>query len=318
MKQAVLTGPKQFRIDDVEVPAAGPGEVLVKVLMSGACASELEPWQAGENAPRLLGHEVAGEVVSLGEGVAGFKPGDLVTGLFKAGFSEFAVTPQELLVPIPKQVGLGHAYGEPIACAMSGARRTRVDLGDRVAIIGMGFMGLLMLQMIALKGPSYILGIDMRDDALASGKRLGADETVKPSDLDEGLKAVFPFTPRGDTRGFDVVIEATGTQGGMTLAGQLVKQHGFLSILGYHQGPGRDIDMQLWNFKAFDVLNAHERRADYRMDCMRRGLALAASGRLELASLTTHTYGLEGVGDAFAALESKPDGFIKSAVLLDA
>lgn len=317
MKQAVLTGPREFRFNEVAQPVAGPGEVLVKVLMSGACASELEPYQKAENAPLFLGHEVSGEVIGIGAGVSNFKLGDLVTGLFQKGFSDFAVTTENQVLKIPKGVEMAHSFGEPLACAMSAARRTRVELGGRIAVIGMGFMGLLMMQMLAIKGPSHILGIDMRDDALAAGKRLGADEVTKPGDLDAGCKAIFPFEREDDpSRGFDVVVEATGTQGGLTLAGELVKQHGVLSILGYHQG-ARDVDMMLWNFKAFDVLNAHERRVDYRMDCMARGLALAGNGRLDLASLATHTFALDQVGDAFAALENKPEGFIKSAILFD-
>ena len=115
--------------------------------------------------------------------------------------------------------------------------------------------------------------------------------------------------------GVDVVVEASGSQKGLTLAGELVRQHGYLSILGYHQGPGRDVDMQLWNYKAFEVLNAHERRADYRMDCMRRGLALAAAGRIDLASLVTHTFPLDRLDEAFRSLAEKPAGFIKSVIV---
>ncbi|MEZ5666319.1 MAG: alcohol dehydrogenase catalytic domain-containing protein [Alphaproteobacteria bacterium] len=315
MQQAVLSGPRTFRLDAAATPSPGPGEVLVKVRMSGVCSSELGAWRDGEGAPRLLGHEVAGTVAAVGAGVAGLVPGDPVTGLFHKGFADYAVAPQDRVAAIPPGIAIEHAFGEPIACAMSGARRTPVDLGDRVAVVGLGFMGLLMLQLLRLKGPAHILGIDMRDDALAAGRGLGADATARPGDLAADLKAVFPFAA-DDPRGFDMVVEATGTQAGLTLAVELVRFHGVLSILGYHQGGPRQVDMQLMNFKACDVVNAHERRAGYRMDCMRRGLALAAAGRLQLAPLATHGFPLDRLGDAFAVLQDKPAGFIKSAVLL--
>jgi threonine dehydrogenase-like Zn-dependent dehydrogenase len=314
MKQAELVGPKAFRLKDVPNPKLGASDVLVKVRACGVCASELHAWEDGEGAPRMLGHEVAGEIVGLGDKVSGFGIGDRVTGLFHEGFADHAVTSFDRVVPIPKDMDFDHAFGEPLACAMSGALRTKVELGDRVILIGLGFMGLLMLQLIRLKGPAHIIGVDIRDDALAAGKRFGCDAVMKPGEV-EHLKATFADKESLAKGGVEVVIEATGTQKGLTLAGELVKQHGVLSILGYHQGKSREVDMQLWNFKAFEMLNAHERRSDYRLECMRRGLALAAAGRIDLASLVTHTYPLDQVDAAFGALAAKPAGFIKSVVL---
>ncbi len=317
MKQAVLIGPKAFRLGEAETPSPGPDDVLVKVRACGVCASELHAWQEGDGAPRMLGHEVAGEVVALGERVVGFAVGDRVTGLFQKGFADHAVASAERVAAVPDNIRLEHAFGEPLACAVSGAERTKVALGDRVAVIGLGFMGLLMLQLVRLKGPSELLGIDTRDDALAAGLRLGADRVSKPADVGPADRVVLPYKV-GERRGFDVVVEATGTQAGLTLAGELVKEHGVLSILGYHQGGPRSVDMQLWNFKALEVLNAHERRVGFRMECMRRGLALADAGKLDLASMTTHTFRLDQVGEAFGALAGKPSGFIKSVVVCGA
>lgn len=104
------------------------------------------------------------------------------------------------MIHVPDAIALENAHGEPIACATSAARRTRVEPGDRVAIIGLGFMGLLMLQMLRLKGPAELTGIDMRDEALATARRLGADVTTKPGDIDPATKVVLPYTP-GDPRG---------------------------------------------------------------------------------------------------------------------
>jgi len=96
----------------------------------------------------------------------------------------------------------------------------------------------------------------------------------------------------------------------------MVHEHGMLSILGYHQGGPRQVDLELWNWKALDVLNAHERRAEYQMDCMRRGLALLAAGKLDTASLVTHRLGLDQVDAAFNALNTKVPGFVKAVISL--
>ncbi len=284
------------------MPAIAADGVLVEVRASGICASELHGWDAGHGVPLRLGHEVAGVVTALGSNVTGLEVGSRVTGLFHDGFAEYAATTADRVIPIPDGIGFEAAFGEPLACAMSAARRTKVDLGDRVAVIGLGFMGLLMMQLLRLKGPAEIVGIDLREEARRNGLRLGCDRTVGRNEAaDLGL--------------FDVVIEATGTQDGLALATDLARQHGVLSILGYHQEGPRSIDMQTWNFKALEVLNAHERRVDYRMDCMRRGLALAAGGKIDLKTLPTHTFTIEQLDAAFAALASKPTGFIKSVMV---
>jgi threonine dehydrogenase-like Zn-dependent dehydrogenase len=302
MKQSVLVAPRRSRIEEVEPPPLRADGVLVRVRASGVCASELHAWEEAPEAPLRLGHEVAGEVVAVGPEVTAFKPGDRVTGLFHEGFADYAMAAADRVLPIPEALRFEDAFGEPLACAMSAARRTRVELGDRVAIVGQGFMGLLILQLLRLKGAAEIVGIDLREDARRMGLRLGADRVV-PREEAEDL---------GD---FDVVVEATGQPDGLTLATGLVRLHGILSILGYHQGGPRSIDMRLWNYKAIEVLNAHERRVDYRMDCMARALELARSERIDLSVLASHTFEIDDVDAAFDALASKPPGFVKAVIV---
>lgn len=309
MRQAVLAGQQEFAFRDVPVPVPGPGEVLVRVRASGVCASELHDWEAGPATPYPPGHEVAGDVAAIGSGVTRFKPGDRVTGLFHHGFSEFAVTGEDRVVAIPETIPTESAHGEPLACLVSAARRTRVELGDRVAVVGLGFMGLMMMQLIRLKGAVEVVGFDLRPEAVRRGLDFGCDRAMTPGEL--AAAGADPTLEK-----FDVVVEATGQPDGLTLATSLTREHGILSILGYHQGGPRVVDMKLWNYRALDVLNAHERRVDYRMDCMRRGLALVAAGRLDLAKTTSHRFPLEQVNDAFAALASKPQGFVKAVVVM--
>lgn len=313
MKQAILVQPQETSLKETLMPPIRVNDVLVRVHACGVCASELHTWQGDSGTyPRELGHEVAGEVIALGSDVRSLAIGTRVTGLFHRGFAEFAVAPERHVVALPESVSFESGIGEPIACIVSAARRTRVELGDTVAIVGLGFMGLLMLQAVRRKGPARVIAIDIRDDVRDAARSFGADDVLHPDQVGDNLKV---FRGSASAYGVDVAIETTGTQPGLTLAGQMVREHGMLSILGYHQGNPRSIDMELWNWKALDVLNAHERRIDYKADCMRRGIALIASGQIDVAPLITHRFALDQVDAAFGALQAKPEGFKKAIVL---
>jgi threonine dehydrogenase-like Zn-dependent dehydrogenase len=144
--------------------------------------------------------------------------------------------------------------------------------------------------------------------------RLGADVACAPEEVDAKWK-LTEWNQLGKGYGVDVAIEASGTQAGLTLAGQMVHEHGMLSLVGYHQGGPRLVDMELWNWKAVDILNAHERRTPYLVECIARGLALVKAGRLDIGMLVTHRFPLECVDEAFAALQTKPDGFVKAVIV---
>jgi threonine dehydrogenase-like Zn-dependent dehydrogenase len=237
-----------------------------------------------------------------------------VTGLAGKGYAQYVSANQHHLVRIPEGVGFEQALGEPLGCVMSGARRTRVDMGDTVAVVGLGFMGLLALQAIRLRGPAYLIAVDPRPHAREMACRLGADVACAPEEVDAKWK-LTEWNQLGKGYGVDVAIEASGTQAGLTLAGQMVHEHGMLSLVGYHQGGPRLVDMELWNWKAVDILNAHERRTPYLVECIARGLALVKAGRLDIGMLVTHRFPLECVDEAFAALQTKPDGFVKAVIV---
>jgi threonine dehydrogenase-like Zn-dependent dehydrogenase len=252
-------------------------------------------------------------VVAVGPEVSRVGEGDRVTGLFKGAYADYCLATETELLPVPDGVAAENALGEPLACLVNAQRRTPVELADRVALIGLGYMGLGMLQLLKLRGPSRIVAIDVREDARAAARSLGADEVYHPSQLPEE----YPLTTFGDwqsDRGFDVVVEGSGTQPGLTLAGELVRAHGVLSILGYHQGGPRQVAVGMWNWKAIDVVNAHVRRHADLLESMRIGLELAATGLLDLGALVTHRYSLGEVDRAYADLQHKPPGFVKAVI----
>lgn len=301
-----LVGPRRFELASQIVGDPPPGAVRVKVLVCGVCASERHAVEdAQESYPVAMGHEPVGIIEAVGEGVKDLAEGTRVTGGFGPSFAEYVIADHRHVVVVPNELSTEDAIGEPLGCVIEGRRRTPVSAGDRVALVGAGYMGLLMLQVLAVTGMGHTVVIDPREEARAAGLAFGATEALDPSEASSS-----------DLEGrSDVAIEATGTQAGLDLATWLVREHGVLSILGYHQGAPRSVDMQTWNWKAIDVINAHVRRRDYLNEAIRRGLELVRLGRLQPGKLVTHRFGLDAVGEAFEALASKPAGYIKSIVV---
>jgi threonine dehydrogenase-like Zn-dependent dehydrogenase len=317
MRHSQMIAPARSEVVEGDAPVPGPGEVLVRVTACGVCASELHPWQDGvAHYPHVFGHEPVGVVMAVGPGVTMIEAGQRVTGLFNRAFATEAVAQAHELIAVPNGVADENAMGEPLACLVNAARRTNVALADRVAMVGLGFMGLAMLQLIRLRGPQRIVAIDIREESRQQALALGADEAYHPNDLPDEC-FVTEFSQWNSARGFDVVIESSGAQAALDLAGKLVRAHGILSIVGYHQGGPRLVDMKMWNWKAIDVVNAHVRRREVLMDAMRVGLDLEAKGLIDLGSLVTHRYGISGVDRAYGDLAAKPAGFIKAVVYPD-
>lgn len=304
---ARLVSPRRFELATQAVGPPSPGGVRVRIEACGVCASELHAVEETlESYPVPMGHEPVGIVEAVGEGVEDLAEGMRVTGGFGPSFAEHVIADRAHVVAVPEGLGIEDAIGEPLGCVIEGRRRTPVVTGDRVALVGAGYMGLLMLQVLSISGAGETVIVDPRTEARAAAGTYGATAALDPTEAASGEL---------DER-FDVVFEATGTQAGLDLSTELVREHGVLSILGYHQGAPRSVDMQTWNWKAIDVINAHVRRRDLLNDAIRRGLELTRLGRIRPGELVTHRFALDGVTDAFEALATKPDGYIKSIVVM--
>jgi len=306
-----IVAPERGGVVQADFAEPGVGEVLIQVLANGVCASDLPAWTTAQPGyPLSLGHEPVGTVVATGPGV------ELATGIRVAGrlvpsFADYVVAEVRDVVVVPDGVPTEQAIGEPLGCVVEGLRRTPVHLADRVAVIGLGFMGLCMVQLLVASGTARVTAIDLREDARAAALASGAADAYDPRELPADL---LDATTRIGGPGFDVVLEASGTQPGLDLATELVRPHGAISILGYHQGI-RQVDLQTWNWKALDVVNAHVRDRDLLRDSTRVGLEMIAAGRIDLGPLLTHRYSLDRLDDAFKALRTKPPGFIKALII---
>ncbi|WP_026876322.1 zinc-binding dehydrogenase [Jiangella gansuensis] len=305
-----VTAPGGGELATVDVDEPGPGQVLLRVLTNGVCASDLPAWaNPTGTVPLRLGHEPVGEVVAAGPGVT-IAPNTLVGGRIAHSFAELALADVQDVVVVPSGVDPAAALPEPLGCVAEGLRRTPVPIGARVAVVGLGFMGLLMTQFLRNAGVAQLIAIDPREDARHAAMASGADAAHSPAEV-PGHAYADDDAPAG--HGFDVVVEASGSQPGLDLATRLVRAHGAISILGYHQTTRR-VDVRAWNWKALDVVNAHVRDRAMLRASTEAALGLLAAGRIDVGRLVTHRFRFDQIDEAFEALRSKPDGFVKAVV----
>ena len=314
MRLAELAGVEDYRVVEVEMPRPVAGELLVEVTACGVCASELDAWTGRVPAdfPVRNGHEVSGTVVELGTGATGFAVGDPVavwtTG---SGYAEYVTATAaycRALGDVPLEVGLL----EPIACAANAVELADVRLADDVVIIGAGFMGALVQQLVQLRGARTVTVVDRRPDVLALAAELGASRTVDTT-ADSAEDVVDEVT---GGRGADVTFEVTGVQGGLDLVGDVARMSGKVVLVGFHQGPPRAVALGHWNWMAYDLRNAHFREVTTIMRGMDIGARLLTAGRIDLTRLVTHRYDLADSNDAFRAAVTKPEGFVKAIVTM--
>jgi threonine dehydrogenase-like Zn-dependent dehydrogenase len=269
---ARIVAPRRVALDRAPLPE---GELLVRVEGCGVCASSLplwegRPWFEYPLAAGAPGHEAWGRL----------DDGRRVTFLTQHGFAEWAAVDADSVVELPSELDGLPFPGEALGCAVNIFRRSAVEPGQRVAIVGMGFLGSALAQLCAHAGAE-----------------------------------VVPVR-RGDEPGVaaERVIETGGVQATLDAAARLVAERGRLVIAGFHQDGPRQIDLQSWNWRGIDVVNAHEREPRVYVEGMRAAVQLAAQGVLDVERLVTHRFPLRRTGEAFEAAAARPDGFVKAWV----
>ena len=315
MKVGVLRAPHTIEVVEGAVPKTSPDEVLLRVANCGVCASEVDMWEGRSEIdfPRYVGHEVSGVVEHVGERVRSLRPGDPVAAwVTDRGFAEYVAVKEEHCVPAGG-VPLELALAEPLACAVNAVELAAPVLGDDVLVIGAGFMGNLVQKLVQLKGPRHVIVADTRRDAVERARRLGATEVVDVRT--ESLKRVVSRLT--DKRGVDVAFEVTGVQAPLDVLGDVTRMSGKVAIVGFHQGGRRRLPLAQWNYKAFEIVNAHFREVETIMRGMRAGMRLLTSGRLALDGLVSHSFAFDELDRAFEIALEKPEGFVKATVSMD-
>jgi L-iditol 2-dehydrogenase len=206
---------RDVRLEEVPTPQIGPGELLVKVLASGVCGSDVMEWYRIKKAPRVLGHEIAGEIVEVGRGVDQYKMGDRVfvshhvpcntcqyclngfhtlcdtlrrTNFDPGGFAEYLRVPKinvdQGVFVLPNEISFEDGvFIEPLACVLRGQRIARLRPGQSVFVIGSGISGVLHIALARASGARWIIASDVDEYRLKAAKKFGADETILAKDV---------------------------------------------------------------------------------------------------------------------------------------
>ena len=316
MRAAVLAAPGRITIARTPVPQPGRSQALFRVEGCGVCASNLTPWSGPEwmrfpTAPGDLGHEAWGVVEAVGEDVTSLKPGDRIAALSYRAYAERDVVEEDAAIVLPAALDGAPFPGEPLGCAMNIFRRSDIARGQTMAIVGAGFLGLLLTQ-LATQAGARVIAISRRPYALQMARRMGAHETIGMKDHGAIIGAVREMTGGAFC---ERVIEAVGMQEALDLAGEITGERGRLIVAGYHQNGLRQVNMQLWNWRGLDVINAHERDPRVYMQGMREAVDAVVAGRMTPQALITHAFPLDRLDDALDATRDRPEGFMKAVVV---
>ncbi|MEA2246439.1 MAG: hypothetical protein QOH46_968 [Solirubrobacteraceae bacterium] len=275
MQAAVFHGPDDLRVEEVERPTAGPGEILLRVERCGICGTDSHIVRGhfpAPNLPLIIGHEFSGTVVDVGSGVTHVEPGDRATadiniacgtcyfcrhgnklfcpyvrqlGVHDAGgMAEYVAAPAGNVYKLPDSMPFDHAaFIEPLACAIHGQDRIGVDVGETVLVIGAGPMGLAHVAMSRLHGAAQVIVSEPDPARRERARKLGSDVEVDP--LSGGLDEVMQAT---GGRGADVVIEAVGSARTYTQAIELARRGG--RVLAYGAAPA-DATIEIRPFEIY-------------------------------------------------------------------
>lgn len=334
MRAARLYAWGDVRVENVPVPRPGSGEIIVRIDACGVCGSDALVWYVERKAPAVLGHEPAGVVAAIGAGVRGLREGDRVfvhhhapcgtcaecrrtlwsncatwrsTRLEPGGFAEFARVPAHVVacdtLPLPDGVDIETAtFIEPAACCLRAVRRQgSIRPDDAVHVVGLGAMGLLMIQLAGIEGACHVSGSDYISARRTLARQLGAHEVYDPGSTNVA-QAVKDVTAG---RGADVVLVCPGgaaaIHAGLELAAPGARVVCFTPL---PPDEPLTVDQNMLYFREITLLQSYSCGPDE----TREALRLLAEGKLTVAPLVSHRAGLEGVGEALERAHGKGDG----------
>jgi threonine dehydrogenase-like Zn-dependent dehydrogenase len=317
MRAATLIEPGRIEVLKAPIPQPSSGQVRVKLEGCGVCASNLppyegKPWFTYPFEPGQMGHEGWGTIDAIGADVAGWQIGDRVAMLSNHAYAEYDVAGVDSLVKLPVALQDKPFPGEPLGCAINIFKRSDIKAGQTVAIIGIGFLGALLTRLAAQAG-ARVIAISRRPFSLDVAREMGAHEMIPMDDHWQIIEKVKNLT---DGTFCDVVIEAVGKQWPLDLAAELTRERGRLVVAGYHQDGPRQVNMQLWNWRGLDVINAHEREQQVYLDGIAAAAQAVANNELDPQALYSRTYALEELSAALDATRDRPEGFLKALIRL--
>jgi L-iditol 2-dehydrogenase len=314
---------RDVRLEEFPKPKIGPGEILVKVVSSGICGSDVLEWYRVKKAPLVLGHEIAGDIVEVGEGVKKYKVGDKVfvahhvpcdschyclsgnetvcqtlhtTNYFPGGFSEYIRIPkinvEKGVLLIPKEVSYDEAtLIEPLACVIRGQRMAQLKKGQSVIILGAGLSGLLHLMLAKNKGAKPAIVTDINEYRLKCAKDFGADSILNAK---EEIISALRKTNNGNLA--DLVIVCTGASSAFQQALECVDRAGTILFFAAPL-PGEKVAIPVNDFWRLSIKLMHSYGASPKD--AQEALGIIREKTLPLAKMITHCLPLEKAGEGF-------------------
>ena len=337
MRAAVLTGLEQVVLEERPEPEARPGWVVVAVESASLCGTDVHQYDGRITTPfpRVPGHDFAGRVESVGDGVptelvgrpfavkpslpcedcADCRAGRLadckrkkLIGLWSDGcLTEKVAVPQVNLVPRPDGVEAWQAsLLEPLAVGLNTVDRLRILLGETVVVLGQGPIGLALTRLCALSGAGRLIVTDAREAPFAVSRAYGASDCLDVTRTD-ATKAVLELT---DGVGADIVIETSGFPASSAMVLDVVRKEGKVAHIGWANDlpPLPVIPIMAKTLTVFGI-GGNGGRGQYE-----RSLELVRSGRFDLDPVVTHRFSLDDITEAFAVASSKSGGAIKVVV----
>ena len=334
MMAAVLRGKEDLRVERVPRPAAGPGELVLRVDVALTCGTDLKVFRRGYHAKMLtpdglFGHELAGTVVEVGAGVHTFAVGDRVVPLNSApcdacffcsagqqnlcddllfnngAYAEFIRIPARIVgkntIAIPREMKAENAaLTEPLACVLRGLEESGATAGQTAIVLGGGPIGLLFIHAAMLEGLD-VIAVVKRSDQVATARKLGATQVLRIGDVENPVEAARALTPGG--RGADLVLEAVATPQAWQWAVSMARKGGLVNLFG---GPPAgtvvEFDTNMIHYSDLTLkASFHHTPAT-----ARRAFALLASGRFDCESFFTGRAELEQIPEVFRAMLSRP------------
>ncbi|MFH1031007.1 MAG: zinc-dependent dehydrogenase [Chloroflexota bacterium] len=329
---------RDIRVEEMPVPQIGPGELSVRVEACGICGSDVMEWYRLDRAPLILGHEIGGQIVAVGEGVKRYKIGDRVTAAHHVpcntcdyclsghhtvcdtlrqtnfdpgGFAEYirlpAINVDRGVFLLPDEVSYEEAtFVEPLACILRGQRQAGVQPGKSVLVIGSGISGLLHITYARASGAHRVVAVDINDYRLEVAKRLGAEVTLH---ADEDIPSRLREVNRG--RLADLVIVCTGSPSAITQALKSVERGGTVLFFA-PTAPGVTIPLSInelfWRNDITLTTSYAGSPADHHI-----ALELIRVGTIPVKTLITHRLGLKETGLGFE-LVAKAQNSIKVVI----
>jgi L-iditol 2-dehydrogenase len=343
MQAAVLYGKEDVRLESVPVPAIGYGELLVRVRTALTCGTDIKVFQRGYHAkmirpPALFGHEMAGDVVAVGEGAGHFRIGQRIVAansapcdhcffcqhgqqnlcqdlLFNNGaYAEFIRLPARIVQKntyvIPESIQYRDAaLVEPLACAVRGLDESNVHPGDTVAIMGLGPIGLMFIRLAKYAYGARVIAIARRMEQVDRAMLLGADQGVL---LGDRPALVNELRARTEGRGADVVIEAIGQPESWELAVQLARKGGTVNFFGgCPSGTKVGLDTGLLHYAEITCKASFHHTPAH----IRRALEFLAQGKVNASFLVNHEEPLSQLPQVLYDMAHRRNGQIKTAII---